>query len=54
MSKKKKEHVTFDRMADNRPRLNQKAYIRNQEIKRGLMPRKQTPQTQPQASEQPK
>lgn len=26
MAKKKKEHITFDRMADNKPRLNKKAF----------------------------
>lgn len=36
MSKKKKEHVTFDRMADKRIRINKKAFIINESLSKKI------------------
>ena len=33
MGKKKKEHITFDRMCDKRVRINEKAFINNKNSK---------------------
>lgn len=37
LSKKKKEHVTFDRMSDKRIRINKKAFIINENISKKLI-----------------